>query len=83
MQRDKATKDKAIVSRRLATSVFLLLLSWAMLGKPSAAVAAGTATNSSTNLALVGVVKDNKGTPIPKAWVFVDAARPRQGPGFL
>jgi hypothetical protein len=75
-------KDMLIASRTFATMLLLAFLSWATPGAAIKAIAADT-SNNATNLALVGTVKDTTGAPISNAWVFVDAARPRQGPGFL
>jgi hypothetical protein len=34
-------------------------------------------------LTVTGVVRDEAGTPIPKATVFIRTAAPRRGPGVL
>lgn len=66
------------------TATLLLLLLSTLAGRAESVMYSCMApVPESIGITLAGTLKDSQGTPITNGWVFIDAARPRVGPGFL
>ncbi len=65
------------------TAILVLLLSTLAGRAESAMYSCMAPVPESIGITLAGTLKDSQGAPITNGWIFIDAARPRVGPGFL